>query len=100
MPVHADSFILKLVRNLDPDYFSIVCFNEWAWKLSVDANSLLGQDAIRTDVALSDSKIVRSCLTSERARLVGVGVAGCHTTPWSLATTTVVLGQVFLVRSA
>jgi hypothetical protein len=98
--MHTGPFIYKLVRDLHPDHVSIVCFNEWAWILSVDANSLLGQDAIRTNIAFGDCEIVRTDRSSEWAGLVGVRVAGCHASLWSLATTTVVFGQSFHVRSA
>lgn len=68
MPVHKCSFVLKFVCDFDPDHISVVCFDQWSWELSIDTtDGLLGLDAIRSDIALSNGEVVRSSSSRQMA---------------------------------
>ena len=100
MPVERRSFVVELVGDFDPDHVSVVGFDKWPWELPIDADSLLGLNTVRSDIALRDSEVVGPSSSSQRAGLVRVGVGCCNATPRSLTATTVVLWQSLHLSSA
>ena len=93
MSVHGRSFVVELVNDFHADHISVVCFNEWSWELSVDADSCLGLDTISSDIELSYCEVIGHGSSCQRAWLIRVGIGRCDAAPRSLATTTVVFWQ-------